>query len=115
MSDLIERLRTAARKACERHNRVDQFTPSWERKPKDFIEWEAADEIERLQLELKYKLDQSERIKNLEAEIERLKAVVDAVNDYLWCTADPCVEQMARGKLEDCLAALEEDEKCGGS
>jgi len=29
-------------------------------------------EIERLQLELKYKLDQSERIKNLEAEIERL-------------------------------------------
>ena len=96
--------------------------------------------IERLQLELKYKLDQSERIKNLEAEIERLqgvvdsqmdtistvirenkaeierlKAVVDAVNDYLWCTADPCVEQMARGKLEDCLAALEEDEKCGRS
>jgi hypothetical protein len=48
MSDLIERLRTAARNACERHNRVDQFDPAWERKPKDFIEWEAADEIEQL-------------------------------------------------------------------
>jgi len=51
MSDLVERLRESAK--------------GWE--------IEAADEIERLQLELKYKLDQSERIKNLEAEIERLQ------------------------------------------
>jgi head-tail adaptor len=48
MSDLIEQLRTEARKQCDRHNNVDQFTPSWQRKPKDFIEWKAADEIERL-------------------------------------------------------------------
>jgi len=58
MSDLIERL-------CEVQGRT---TKSY-RNPDGP---EAANEIERLQLELKYKLDQSERIKNLEAEIERL-------------------------------------------
>ena len=49
MSDLVERLRTAARKACQRHNGVDQFDPNWQRKPKDFIEWDAADRIEQLE------------------------------------------------------------------
>jgi hypothetical protein len=87
MSDLIKRLRTAARKACERHNRVDQFDPAWERRPKDFIEWEAADEIELLQLKvddlwttLRFERDRTDRIVLLNA---KLQAVVDGLCDML--------------------------------
>jgi hypothetical protein len=53
MNDLVERLRTAARKACTRHNGIDQFDLTWQRKPKDFIEWDAADRIEQLEAALR--------------------------------------------------------------
>jgi len=75
MSNMIEQLRTEARKQCDRHNNVDQFTPSWQRKPKDFIEWKAADEIERLTNLLEYA---GNEIKDGRKEIERLQAVADA-------------------------------------
>jgi hypothetical protein len=74
MSDLIERLRAKAKSLCERHNRFDPFDPRWERKPKDFLEWEAADEIKRLETSLlisqkKHELA-IERIEKLEKDDE---------------------------------------------
>ena len=76
MSDLIKQLRNAARKSCERHNNVDQFDPTWARKPTDFIVWNAADEIERLLMLGKI---QADRLNEALVEIERLEAALNAV------------------------------------
>ena len=75
MSDLIKRLRTTARNQCEAHNNIDQYDPAWERKPKDFCAWEAADEIERLTESntiLEYRLADSHR------NVDRLTADIAA-------------------------------------
>jgi hypothetical protein len=61
MSDLVERLRTEARKSCTRHNGIDQFDLAWRRKPEDFIEWEAANEIEELRSYLDEEREKNEK------------------------------------------------------
>lgn len=100
MGDLVKRLRTAARKACERHNRVDQFDPAWERRPKDFIEWEAADEIEWLTNSRDAWFEEYERVNK---ENERLRAVVDAARPI----ADNYTGFAGHIELVQTLAALE--------
>ena len=74
MSDLIERLIELAKKRCERHNAADPYTPSWNKKPKDFLEWQAAAELRRLHArieELEDKLRHSDR-KEIEACYRRI-------------------------------------------
>ena len=77
MSILVKRLRDQAHKACERHNNIDQYTQGWQRKPKDFIEWEAAGallelgaEIKRLRADYRAALDTHANISARVAELE---------------------------------------------
>lgn len=83
MSDLVERLRAAARRACTRHNGIDQFDLSWQRKPKDFIEWEAADEIKRLHKQFAdlnaHYGGQADEIERLEADAENLRNTITSM------------------------------------
>lgn len=75
---------------------------------------EALQRIEQLELELRYKLDQSERIKNLEAEVDRLETMLNhqalgptlakwqavrAENDELRADAETHDEQLTRVAL----------------
>ena len=79
MSILVKRLRDQAHKACERHNNIDQYTQGWQRKPQDFIEWEAAGallelgaEIKRLRADYRAALDTHANISARVAELEAL-------------------------------------------
>ena len=86
MSDLIKRLRTTARNQCEAHNNIDQYDPAWERKPKDFCAWEAADEIERLTESntiLEYRLADSHlNVDRLTSRLRDRKNALDHAIDY---------------------------------
>ena len=44
----------------------------------------------------------------LRRRIEELEEVVEAANDYMWCIGDPPSHDMARAKLKQALAKLEE-------
>jgi hypothetical protein len=95
MSDLVERLRTAARKACQRHNGVDQFDPNWQRKPKDFIEWDAADEIERLR-------------KGWESLEWESKQEIEQLEGIIYRNCDPMAASDEDAKVIYSIAALED-------
>jgi hypothetical protein len=95
MSDLVERLRTAARKACQRHNGVDQFDPNWQRKPKDFIEWGAADEIERLR-------------KGWESLEWESKQEIEQLEGIIYRNCDPMAASDEDAKVIYSIAALED-------
>lgn len=73
-TDLIKALRQQARESCDRHNSFDEFTPEWKKKPQDFLEWQAAEEIERLQSALTRSCEGARTIiRETDAEIERLR------------------------------------------
>lgn len=52
MSDLIKRLRKIAKDKAFQHHHINMYAPKDKTTRKDFIEWEAADEIERLRAAL---------------------------------------------------------------
>ena len=84
MSILVKRLRDQAHKACERHNNIDQYTQGWQRKPQDFIEWEAAGALLELGAEIKRLRADYRAALDTHANISARVAELEAERDALW-------------------------------
>jgi hypothetical protein len=96
----------AAKKLHDYVNKTDLMSKELHDDVMRLIEAKDA-EIERLKALWREVSMHSDSASTLATENAKLRAVVDAAHDYMWCIGDPPAHDMARTKLKKALAVLE--------